>query len=227
MLIGHFAFAFFLKNVEPTLSLGFLMFATHIVDVLYTIFAGMRWENSTFAPELQGKFSAVHMNIQYSHSLFGVLVGTFILFVLRSVFARVPNMKQFLVLGAAVLSHWALDVLVHRDSMRYWYSQKQGFGLGLWNYSIEFNFALEMAILYVAALLYVLQHKVRWFWFILLMIVLTGLDAMIFLGPQPASQPPAPPSTQNPMVQWCITLPLLCLLGHVSQQGKKVENKSN
>jgi hypothetical protein len=62
------------------------------------------------------------------------------------VFRRAEGWSAGAIVGAAVLSHWVLDRVVHRPDLPL-YDNSLKAGLGLWNYP-AFAFVLEITVLF-------------------------------------------------------------------------------
>ena len=63
------------------------------------------------------------------------------------------NVRSALVLATAVLSHWALDFIVHRPDLQLYPGGKTRLGLGVWN-SLPASIALEVLFFGVGVWIY-------------------------------------------------------------------------
>jgi hypothetical protein len=155
MFVGHFAVAFTGKCIEPGISLGTLLLASMLPDILWPIFsiAGIEYtSNEPVATE-----NNVY-DIAFSHSLLMVAIWA-ALFATAYFFYRYyrhpkHDARASLVLFAIVLSHWLLDSTSHRHALVP--GVHKYFGLGLWNsvpatIIVEGGFWLLATILYVRA----------------------------------------------------------------------------
>jgi membrane-bound metal-dependent hydrolase YbcI (DUF457 family) len=130
MFIGHFAVGLGAKAVAPRVSLGTLFLATQFVDLLWPTLLLLGWERVVIAPGASaGPLDFVHYPI--SHSL--LMVGVWSL-----LFAGIYRLVRrswtgAFVLGGAVVSHWLLDLVVHRPDLPLWPGTGPHVGLGLWN----------------------------------------------------------------------------------------------
>jgi len=140
MLVGHLAVGLTAKSVAPKVSLGTLVLAAMLADLLWAIFLVASIEHVEFLP-LKGAANYLHASqISFSHSLVGdviwagLLAGAF--FIVRR------TREGSLILLGVVLSHWGLDWLSHRPDMPLVPAGKQYFGLGLWS-SIQGTLLIE------------------------------------------------------------------------------------
>lgn len=188
MFLGHFGIGLFAKQVAPTISLGVFFLSVQLADVLWPIFLLLGIEtvridpgNTTFTPL---DFSSY----PFSHSLlsllgFGVLLG-----ILYFSFTRV--FKSLWLLPLLVISHFFLDVIVHRPDLPLlpWAGPK--IGMGLWN-SIPITLFLEFGILSIGIFLYLRKTKAKdkfgnyGFWSLILFLMLIEITNL--LSPPPPS----------------------------------------
>jgi membrane-bound metal-dependent hydrolase YbcI (DUF457 family) len=115
MFIGHYSVALALKKGEPTASLGFLFLAVQLADILFFPLVLLGIERASIIPDLT-EASDLRLDFApFTHSLLGALVAGAIAFL---VFRKIPfgkganSNKLGLVMGLAVFSHWALDVIL-------------------------------------------------------------------------------------------------------------------
>jgi hypothetical protein len=130
MLVGHCAVAFAGKRVEPGLSLGTLMAATFLADLLGIVLILLGIEHWTFKPGGAGVNAVDLDSIAWSHGLLpnllwaGLFAGGYFLWRRR--------LTGTWIFFAAVLSHWILDVVSHRPDMPLAAGFTGRYGLGLW-----------------------------------------------------------------------------------------------
>jgi hypothetical protein len=216
MFAGHFAVAFLLKAANRNAHLATLLLASQFLDFMHFFLAALGIEWQQYDPKLLGLPAPVHFHIPYSHSLLGVAVGCIFMILYTKLFTK--EKTKILTLCFAVFSHWILDVIVHRDDMQVFPTDKHGFGLGLWNMSIEINLAIELALLSFG----IAYSLATWFPYqsILAMICLSIFTALtstvqvMFLYDKDYPKPALTKLTmENPVVQWYLGVPLLLLLG--------------
>jgi hypothetical protein len=94
-----------------------------------------------------------------------------------------------MVVGAAVFSHWLLDLVVHRHDLPL-YANEHKVGLGLWNYPAT-AFALEVVVLLGGMYLYVRNTRSVQrggnYGLMMIALLMVGIQLMVFFGKPPAS----------------------------------------
>jgi len=156
MFIGHFAVGFALKRVAPRTSLGTLMFAPQMADMLWPWFLLLGWERVRIDPGNTAFTPLAFDSYPFSHSLVMLIVWGAILGAAYFFKTRRPDVALWLC--AAVVSHWVLDWITHRPDMPLapWSATKVG--LGLWN-SVPATIVIESAMF--AAGVWVYLHGTR------------------------------------------------------------------
>lgn len=96
----------------------------------------------------------------YSHSLITAIVWSCVAAALYKPICDwlgfVYSKSAALIIGAAVFSHWILDLIAHPPDLAM-YDDKWKVGLGLWNYR-DPEFALEIALLAIGIMLYLMRN---------------------------------------------------------------------
>ena len=115
MIAGHFGFAAGVKSRTPATPLWALMLACQWLDVVFVplLLAGV--ERLEALPGTKpGAYGGAVIHADYTHSLVGALV-------LSAVFGAVAGLRygsrSGTVLGLVSMSHWVLDLLMHRADM--------------------------------------------------------------------------------------------------------------
>ncbi len=134
MFIGHFAVGFAAKRFAPQASLGALIAAPILLDLLWPIFllAGIERVRVDPGNTLMSPFAFDHY--PWSHSLVMAVVwgGLFgIIYAWRTGYRR-----EAVVIALAVVSHWFLDVATHRPDLPLWPGGSIKVGLGLWDHPV-------------------------------------------------------------------------------------------
>lgn len=130
MFIGHYAVGFVSKRFAPKASLGMLMAAPLLLDLLWPIFLLLGWESVEIRPGSTAFTPLDFVWYPISHSLIGA-VGWATLFALLY-YAFTRHRREATVIWIGVVSHWFLDFIVHRPDLPI-YPDGPLVGLGLWN----------------------------------------------------------------------------------------------
>jgi membrane-bound metal-dependent hydrolase YbcI (DUF457 family) len=151
MIAGHFGFAAAVKAKAPSVPLWALMLASQWLDVVFVplLLAGVeRFE--PIAGTRPGAYGAAIIHADYTHSF----VGAVLLAALFGALLAVRYGKQSgVVLAFVVLSHWFLDLPLHRADMQFLPGASGVLGFGLWQYPLVAA-GLELGLVIVGAALY-------------------------------------------------------------------------
>src|SRR5512147_766480 len=142
MFIGHFALGFAAKRAAPETSLGTLFLAAQFVDLLWPTLLLFGVERVEIDPALSGA-PLVFVHYPISHSLLGALGWGALLGAVY--FAVTRQRRGAWVVGLLVVSHWLLDLLVHRPDLPLLFAGGPVLGLGLWNAPIAAQ-VIELAL---------------------------------------------------------------------------------
>jgi hypothetical protein len=134
MFIGHFGIGFGAKKFAPKLSLGFLFIAAQFIDLLWPVLLLLNIEHVVISPGITKLTPFDFVDYPISHSLIMVLLWGILLGIICWFFLK--NVKFSFVIFFIVLSHWLLDLIVHRPDLPLLPGNELRFGLGLWNYQI-------------------------------------------------------------------------------------------
>jgi membrane-bound metal-dependent hydrolase YbcI (DUF457 family) len=143
MFIGHYAVGFAAKKAAPRLSLGVLLAAPQLLDMLWPIFLLLGIERVRIDPGNMPFTPLAFDSYPWSHSLLMAVMwgGLFAL----CIFAFSRNGASALVVFALVTSHWVLDWVTHGPDMPLSPWSETKVGLGLWN-SVPATLAVEGAL---------------------------------------------------------------------------------
>lgn len=147
MFIGHFGIGFAAKPVAPKVSLGALFIAAQFLDLLWPTLLLLGVERVRIVPGATTVTPMVFEHYPISHSLlavagWAVLIGCAYLLLRRD---RIGA----LVLGMLVISHWALDVIVHQPDL----PSATVVGLNAWS-SLPLTLAIELPLFALGVWLY-------------------------------------------------------------------------
>ena len=151
MLVGHFAVGLSAKRIEPAISVGTLVLASMLADLLWCIlmFAGI--EHVRFKPGLGAANYFEALDIGISHSL--LMDGLWAALFAAAYFLKRRKLRGALVIFGVALSHWLLDWTSHRPDMPLVPGVHRYFGLGLWS-SIPAALIIEGGFWMLAVIVY-------------------------------------------------------------------------
>ena len=139
MFLGHYALGFGAKKLTPYTSLGTLLLAAELVDLLWPSFLMLGIETVRIAPGITRVTPLDFTSYPWTHSLVMGVMWAGLFAALYAFFRRYP--RGAMVLAALVLSHWLLDVISHRPDLPIWPGGPR-IGLGLW-YSLPATLVVE------------------------------------------------------------------------------------
>jgi hypothetical protein len=189
MFLGHYAVGLASKKFAPRVSLGALIAAPILLDLLWPIFLLLGWEQVAVEPNRNPFLRFVFIYYPISHGLVAA-VGWATLY--ASLYFGIKRYRAgAIVIWIGVLSHWLLDFIVHRPDLPL-YTGSRLVGLGLWNYRWA-TIALEVAMFAIAIWIYLRQTKAKnkigsyglWAFVILL---LAAYAVAVFGPPPPTSK---------------------------------------
>ena len=186
MFLGHFGLALAAKKINSKPSLGSTMMAAQFVDLLWPLLLLLNIERVTVEP---GNTVVTPLNFEfypYSHSLvagiiWAVLFGLTFYLLKRDIWSAV-------LLGGLVVSHWLLDLVVHRPDLPLWFSDEHKVGLGLWN-SVTATVIAEMVLFFSGVFIYAsttsAKNRVGRFAYWGLIIFLLAVEVSNLFSPPP------------------------------------------
>lgn len=188
MFIGHFGIGLGAKKAAPGVSLGILFLAAQFLDLLWPTFLLLGWERVGIDP---GNTVMTPLNFSYypvSHSLlmacaWGMLIGLGYYLVRRKKY-------ESIILAFLVVSHWILDLLVHRPDLPLSFGNSMKVGLSLWN-NVPLAIILEGLIFVVGLFFYLNATKAKdrigsiGFWIMISLLAAIHLNNLF--GPPPAN----------------------------------------
>jgi hypothetical protein len=159
MFLGHFAAGFAAKRLAPSVSLGALFAAAQFADLLWPNLLLLGIEKLRIAPGITAVTPLDFAHYPWSHSLLMMIVWG-LLFGAAYRFARHSAVAAAVVLGALVVSHWALDAVAHRPDLPLLPGGSARIGLGLWN-SVPATVIVEMTLFIAGLLIYLRSTRTR------------------------------------------------------------------
>lgn len=188
MFIGHFAVALAAKKAAPKASLGTLIAASQLVDLLWPAFLLIGLESVRIDPGNTAVTPLDFYDYPFTHSLLGA-VGWSVFFGAAYYFRRKLS-REAIVISFAVFSHWLLDLLTHRPDLPLTGNESMKFGLGLWN-SVAGTIAVEFSLFAAGAYLYITsttaKNKTGTYSLIALLVFLSVMHLGNLFGPPPPS----------------------------------------
>jgi membrane-bound metal-dependent hydrolase YbcI (DUF457 family) len=187
VFIGHFALGFAAKRIAPKTSLGTLLAAPELADILFPLFVVFGWEKVAFAGGTNPFLSITLDQYPISHSLLALIVW-------GAVFAllyrwRTGYGRGAVVVALLVVSHWVLDFVTHRPDMPV-YPGGPKVGLELWG-SVPGTLIIEGLLFVAGVAIYAGTTRARdavgryAFW--ALVVILLGLYVGSLFSPPPPS----------------------------------------
>lgn len=154
MFAGHYAAALAAKAAEPKAPMWTLVAAAQLVDIGWAAFIMAGVERGSIDPTLPGSaFVLEHM--PWTHSLPAAIAWALAAALLSKTLLRLST-GAAIAIGAVVLSHWLLDLIVHRPDLEL-YPEGPKLGFGLWNMPVPEQ-AIEVGLLAVAGMFWAAQR---------------------------------------------------------------------
>lgn len=136
MFIGHYAVGLAAKKWAPKASLGTLVAAAIWLDLVWPLFLLMDIEHFRIVQGITQMVPIDFYDYPLSHSLFMALAWAALVGLAYLVMEK--DSRGSWVIGGLVLSHWFLDLIVHRQDLPLWPEDSMGglkYGFGLWNHA--------------------------------------------------------------------------------------------
>jgi len=152
MFAGHFALAAAVKSRTPQVPLWALMLSTQLLDVAFVPFLLTGKETIETVEGAEGYGSSL-IHADYTHSLVGALVLALLAGWLAG---RRWGRKAGAIIAAVTMSHWVLDLVVHREDLPLLPGNAGDLpllGLGLWQWPTA-SIVVELLLIVVGAAMY-------------------------------------------------------------------------
>lgn len=187
MFIGHYAVAFGAKRAAPRTSLGMLVLAAQLADLIWPVLVLLGVEEVRVVRGTNPFLYLDFVRYPITHSLVAIVGWGLVLGALY--YAARRYARGAVVLGLVVVSHWLLDWLTHRPDLPLWPGGPR-VGLGLWVHPVA-TVIVELAMLVIGLWLYVRTTRARdaigrWS-LVTLVLLLLLIYASSFFGPPPPS----------------------------------------
>ncbi|RYZ26525.1 MAG: hypothetical protein EOO10_15310 [Chitinophagaceae bacterium] len=158
MFIGHFGLGFAVKKASRKPSLGTTFFAAQFIDLLWPFFLFFGIEKVSVDPGNTAFTPLNFISYPYSHSLVAVLVWSLLFGGIYYIIKK--DRKRAFLLALLVVSHWLLDLVVHRPDLPLSLSEETKLGFGLWNSKV-LTIVVEMLIFSGGVMLYSTNTKAK------------------------------------------------------------------
>lgn len=189
MFIGHYGPSFAIKAVRPAIPLWLLFIAVQLVDVAWAVLVLLGIEKVRIVPGITASNPLDLYYMPYTHSLAAAVLWAGAAIVLCKSLPGVRMWSAAAWIGLAVLSHWILDLLVHRPDLPL-YDDTMKVGLGIWNYPAIALF-LEVLLLFGGMIMYLQRTKainaIGRFGPPTFGILILAIQCYVFFGPPPTS----------------------------------------
>lgn len=189
MFVGHNGPAYVANVAKRSIPLWVVFIAVQLVDVGWAIFVLLGVEKVRIVPGITATNPLDLYYMPYTHSFVGSVIwsigAALAYYLLRARDGRVAAA----IVGAAVFSHWVLDLIVHRPDLPM-YDDTLKVGLGLWNYPIP-AFLLELALLFGGIYLYLRTTRAVTaagrYGMVTFGVAMAIIQSIVFFGPPPVS----------------------------------------
>jgi len=133
MFVGHVGAALGLHRLDRRLSVGVLIGAALLLDFLLWCFILAGWERVIVPADYAHHHYLMYV-FPYSHGLVETLVWAGCAAAITSIAFRSSGRARWAggIIGAAVVSHWVLDAIVHVRGLPLMTDASPHIGLGLW-----------------------------------------------------------------------------------------------
>ncbi|MXP28927.1 hypothetical protein GRI58_08835 [Porphyrobacter algicida] len=184
MFIGHFASALVARGLtEEAPKLGTLFVAAQLVDIAFFTFVILGVEHMRIVPGITAMNPMDLYSMPFTHSL--LASAWWALAMAGFLMLKRRNAVAALWAGIVVLSHWVLDLLVHRPDLTLLGTPPK-LGLGLWNYPL-IEMPLEIGITLLAFWFYMRRTRGPVGPPLILLFVMFVLQAINWFAPEPTA----------------------------------------
>ncbi len=190
MFVGHYGVSFAANRGDRSIPLWVLFLAVQLLDVFWSLFVLAGIEKVRIVPGITASNPLDLYYMPYTHSLVAALLWSLAAYVAyRAIRAFGASHRTALLVALAVLSHWVLDLMVHRPDLPL-YDNAAKVGLGLWNFPAP-ALLLEVAVLFGGMFLYLRSTtattRLGRYGMPVFGVVMLAVQAFVFFGPPPSS----------------------------------------
>ncbi len=215
MFIGHYAVGLAAKQFAPRSSLGALIAAPILLDLLWPIFLLLGWEQVSIVPNGNPFLRLEFDYYPISHGLVAV-IGWATLY--ASIYFGITRyVAGAIVVWMGVASHWLLDFIVHLADLQI-DAESKLYGLGLWRHR-WWTMALEVAMFAIGIGTYQRHTKPK---DAVGLIVFIGFVAFLLLAYAGVIFGPPPPSVKKLAIMSLLTALMIPWAWWLDQQRELV-----
>jgi membrane-bound metal-dependent hydrolase YbcI (DUF457 family) len=158
MFLGHYGLAFAAKRAAPRTSLGALTFAAEFLDELWPVLLLIGVEHVQIVPGLMAMSPLDFTDYPISHSLVMAIVWAAAIGGLYLLLTRYGQGAW--IMGLLVVSHWFLDLPMHRGDLPLYPGSGTRVGWGLWN-SMLATYVIEIGLYAIGLAIYARTTRAR------------------------------------------------------------------
>ncbi|HEY5920699.1 MAG TPA: hypothetical protein VIV11_03470 [Kofleriaceae bacterium] len=159
MFVGHYGPAFALKRWAPSTPLIALFLGVQLVDIAWAIFVLAGIEHVRIVPGITETNALDLFYMPYTHGLVAGLLWSVAAGAVTWLATRRQSLRPAIAVALAVLSHWLLDLIMHRRDLPI-FDDSYKVGLGLWHHRWP-ALALELVTLWAGLVLYARGTRAR------------------------------------------------------------------
>jgi hypothetical protein len=160
MFVGHYSVAFAVRTEQNKIPLWVLFIAVQFLDYIWATLVLLGVEKLRVIKGFTAGSMLDSYFHPYSHSLIAAVLWSGVAALCYKPLCRWlgygSTKSAALIVGAAVFSHWILDLIAHPSDLPI-YDNTAKVGFGLWNYR-DPEFALEIALLALGIVLYLVRN---------------------------------------------------------------------
>jgi hypothetical protein len=190
MFVGHYGVSYAAKGLDQRIPLWTLFIAVQLVDIVWAILVLLGIERVEIVPGITATNPLDLQYMPYTHSLVASILWAVAAYGVYRWWRRgAGGAPAALLVAVAVLSHWFLDLVVHRPDLPI-YDDAMKVGLGLWNFPVAAAL-VEVGLLFGGIYLYLrtsrpLSPGGRW-GMIAFAVIMVATQLGVFFGPAPPS----------------------------------------
>lgn len=165
MFVGHYAVAFAAQSVRGAPRLAASFVAVQLIDIAGFSLAYFGIEKWRPNPSITGLMPLDLYYMPYTHSLLGCTIWSLAAAIIFATTMSQPGRRMVggVLTGALVLSHWFLDLLVHRQDLGLLGDGPPKLGFALWDHP-HIAIPLELGLLLIGFGIYLSKTRAvgRW-----------------------------------------------------------------